>query len=324
MARATTSRGASSASGCTLEHEALAGAVDQLRALAAQRLGGERRRIAADVERGRVELHELRVGDHRAGARRHAEAVAFRLRRVGGDGVEMADAAGGEHDRARPGTGPAAPPSRGRATMPATRPPRVTQRSRRRSPRACGSTACCRTASTSAAMIAAPAMSPLHVDDAPLGMRRLARHARDGPQGRGRRARRSRGGRGCAPARRATISRAIFSSTMPAPAAIVSATCFSTESPGAMAAAMPPCAQAEEAPSPIGARGEHGHRPRREAQRAEQAGQAAADDDDVVGDERVGVERSIGMPIVRPRSGEVDRGVDGSPAMREPRLSSSG
>src|SRR6266496_3126473 len=40
---------------------------------------------------------------------------------------------------------------------------------------------------------------------------------------------------------------------MPAPAAIVSATCFSTESPGAMAAAMPPCAQAEEAPSPIGA-----------------------------------------------------------------------
>src|SRR6478672_7739284 len=40
---------------------------------------------------------------------------------------------------------------------------------------------------------------------------------------------------------------------MPAPAAMVSARCFATESPGAMAAAMPPCAHAEEAPSPIGA-----------------------------------------------------------------------
>src|SRR6516164_3985386 len=49
------------------------------------------------------------------------------------------------------------------------------------------------------------------------------------------------------------IAYATASSTMPAPAATVSATCFSTESPGAIAAAMPPCAQAEEAPSPIGA-----------------------------------------------------------------------
>src|ERR1700688_3001168 len=49
------------------------------------------------------------------------------------------------------------------------------------------------------------------------------------------------------------MRRAIFPSTMPAPAAIVSATCFSTESPGASAAPMPPGAQAEEAPSPIGA-----------------------------------------------------------------------
>jgi hypothetical protein len=50
-----------------------------------------------------------------------------------------------------------------------------------------------------------------------------------------------------------TISRAIFSSTVPAPAARVSARCFSTESPGDIAAAMPPCAQAEDAPSPSGA-----------------------------------------------------------------------
>ena len=50
-----------------------------------------------------------------------------------------------------------------------------------------------------------------------------------------------------------TISRAIFPSTMPAPAASVSARCFSIESPGAIAAAMPPCAQADDAPCPIGA-----------------------------------------------------------------------
>ncbi len=50
-----------------------------------------------------------------------------------------------------------------------------------------------------------------------------------------------------------TISRAIFSSTVPAPAASVSARCFSTESPGDIAAAMPPCAHAEDAPCPIGA-----------------------------------------------------------------------
>ena len=46
----------------------------------------------------------------------------------------------------------------------------------------------------------------------------------------------------------ATIMRVIFSSTIPAPAATVSATCFSNVSPLLIAAAMPPCAQAEEAP----------------------------------------------------------------------------
>ena len=65
--------------GMDREHEALAGRVDQRGAVAAQRLGGERRRVAADVDRGRVELHELRIGDHRAGAGRHAEAVAARF-----------------------------------------------------------------------------------------------------------------------------------------------------------------------------------------------------------------------------------------------------
>ena len=68
--RATMSRGASSAR-MDREHEALAGCVDQRGAVAAQRLGGERRRVAADVDRGRVKLDEFRIGDDRAGARRH-------------------------------------------------------------------------------------------------------------------------------------------------------------------------------------------------------------------------------------------------------------
>ena len=42
-------------------------AVDQHGALAAQGLGGQRRRVAADVDGRRVELHELGIGDGRAG-----------------------------------------------------------------------------------------------------------------------------------------------------------------------------------------------------------------------------------------------------------------
>ena len=51
------------------QHEALALVVDQGRAFAAQRFGRQRRRIAADHDRGRMKLHEFRIGDHRAGAR---------------------------------------------------------------------------------------------------------------------------------------------------------------------------------------------------------------------------------------------------------------
>ena len=75
--------------------------VDQRRAFAAQRFGRERRRIAADHDRGRVELHEFGIGDHGAGARGDRKAEAAGLGRVGRDGIEMADAAGREHHRAR-------------------------------------------------------------------------------------------------------------------------------------------------------------------------------------------------------------------------------
>ena len=48
------------------------------------------------------------------------------------------------------------------------------------------------------------------------------------------------------------MPKVIASSTMPAPAMTVSDVCFSGVSPSPIAAAMPPGAQAEEAPSPIG------------------------------------------------------------------------
>ena len=82
-------------------HEALARAIDENRALAAQSFGRQRRRIAADVDGGRVELHEFGVGDARAGARREGQSRAVGLRRIGGEGVKRADAAGRQHDGAR-------------------------------------------------------------------------------------------------------------------------------------------------------------------------------------------------------------------------------
>ena len=65
--------------------------------LADQRLLGARRRRG--VERGRVELHELEVGDHGAGPQRQRHPVAGGDRRVRGGRVDLAHAAGGEHDR---------------------------------------------------------------------------------------------------------------------------------------------------------------------------------------------------------------------------------
>ena len=80
----------------TRGHEALALVIDQHGAFAAQRFGRQRRGIAADRDGGGMELHEFRIGDQRAGARRHAQAFAARFQRIGGDGIERAQPAGGE------------------------------------------------------------------------------------------------------------------------------------------------------------------------------------------------------------------------------------
>ncbi len=80
-------------------HKAPAGLVDQDGAFAAERFGGERRRIAADSDSGGMELHELGIGDDRPAARRHPDPFAARLQRVGRQAIKRADAAGGEDHR---------------------------------------------------------------------------------------------------------------------------------------------------------------------------------------------------------------------------------
>ena len=81
------------------DHEADAVGVDEVGALAAYRLGDQRLLalgVRAEEEHRRVELHELQVGDLRAGAQRERDAVAGGDRRVGGRGEDLAHAAGGE------------------------------------------------------------------------------------------------------------------------------------------------------------------------------------------------------------------------------------
>ena len=64
-------------------HEALAASIHQQGAIAAYRFRGERGRIAPDIESGRVELYEFRIGDNRAGARGHGKAAAIGFLGVG-------------------------------------------------------------------------------------------------------------------------------------------------------------------------------------------------------------------------------------------------
>ncbi len=86
------------------DHEADAVRVDEVRALAADRLGDQRLlalRVRAEPQHRRVELHELQVRDLRAGTQRERHAVAGGDGRVGGGGEDLAEAAGGEDDGPR-------------------------------------------------------------------------------------------------------------------------------------------------------------------------------------------------------------------------------
>ena len=100
IALATTSRGARSASSCCPCMNRTPASSTQERALAAHRLGDQRllaRGPGAEPHHRRVELHELQVAQHRAGAQRERHPVAGGDRRVGGRGEHLAEPAAGQH-----------------------------------------------------------------------------------------------------------------------------------------------------------------------------------------------------------------------------------
>ena len=81
------------------DHEAASGVVHQDRPLAAQGLGEQGHGVPPAGQSGGVELHELQVGQPRSCPGGHRQAVAGHLGRVGGVGVQTADAPGGQHHR---------------------------------------------------------------------------------------------------------------------------------------------------------------------------------------------------------------------------------
>lgn len=82
-------------------HETFAFVVDQRGAFTAQGFGRKRRRIAADHDRGGVKLDEFRIGDNCAGAGGDPQPEPAGLRRICRHRIEMPDAAGRQHHRAR-------------------------------------------------------------------------------------------------------------------------------------------------------------------------------------------------------------------------------
>ena len=78
-------------------HEALAQIIDEDSAFAAQRLGGEGRRIGTGRNGGGMELDEFGIGNDSPGTGRHTHGMAAHAGRIGGDGIKAAQAAGGQH-----------------------------------------------------------------------------------------------------------------------------------------------------------------------------------------------------------------------------------
>ena len=84
-----------------LEHEALALFVEENRAFAAHRFRDQLQRILGRVERGRMKLHELHVGELGARAVRDRVAIAGRHLRIRGVPIDLAASSGREHRRIR-------------------------------------------------------------------------------------------------------------------------------------------------------------------------------------------------------------------------------
>ncbi len=96
MARLTTSRGASSAAGVVFLHEAMAVAIDEIGAFAADGFGDEGAAGAGDVEGGGVELDHLHILERCAGTVGHGVTVGGGDAGVGGFAEELSGAAAGD------------------------------------------------------------------------------------------------------------------------------------------------------------------------------------------------------------------------------------
>ncbi len=82
-------------------HEPLTVGVTEDTALAAQRLSNQECARLRMVERGRVELYKLHVGDGGAGSPGHRQAVTSGDRRIGGVLVDLTASSRGEQCRFR-------------------------------------------------------------------------------------------------------------------------------------------------------------------------------------------------------------------------------
>ncbi len=87
--------------GMVAEHERLPLAIHEPRALAAKGLREKEPRCVRHIEHGRMELHELHVGDARACAVRERDAITCRDFWIGGFRKHLARAACGQQRRAR-------------------------------------------------------------------------------------------------------------------------------------------------------------------------------------------------------------------------------
>src|SRR5206468_13125184 len=82
-------------------HEPFAGGIDQPRSLAAKRLGQEAGGVPWQIERGRVELDELEVGERRPRLPREREPFPDRGVRSRTPPVDPTRSAGGQHGPVR-------------------------------------------------------------------------------------------------------------------------------------------------------------------------------------------------------------------------------
>jgi len=94
MARATTSRGASSPPSLILGHEALELHVAQIGSLTTQGFRKQEAGSVLHVKRSGMKLHKLHVADLGSGAVGHGDAISRGHAGIGGLAIDLPDSAG--------------------------------------------------------------------------------------------------------------------------------------------------------------------------------------------------------------------------------------